>query len=91
MEETADLDLEKIFSPTLVDFVQKVTPDLEEQPEADNHHASESETIARVDMQKLKDKTRNKNSKTPEVARSERSHVNLPDIAALFYRSTMLN
>ena len=35
MEETADLDLGEFFSPTLVDFVQRVTPDLEEQQEAD--------------------------------------------------------
>ena len=59
MEETADLDLESFF---VVDFVQRVTPDLEEQQEADSQHESESETFARVDTSDLHDKTRNKNT-----------------------------
>ena len=55
MEETADLNLEKFFSSPLVDVVLVVTPDLEEQQEADTHHESESEMFAWVN-QKLKTK-----------------------------------
>ena len=57
MEEIADLNLEKFFSSPLVDVVLLVTPDLEEQQEADTHHESESEMFARVN-QKLKDKAK---------------------------------
>ena len=50
MEETADFNLEKFFSSPLVDVVLLVTPDLEEQQEADTHHESESEMFARVNQ-----------------------------------------
>ena len=53
MEGTADLDLEKVFSLTLVDFVQRITPDLEEQQEAHSQHDNESETFAWVDQSDL--------------------------------------
>ena len=57
MEETADLNLEKFFSSPLVDVVLVVTPDMEEQQEADTHHESESEMFARVN-QKVEDKAK---------------------------------
>ena len=49
MEETADLALENFFSSPVVDVVLLVTPDLEEQQEADTQHASKSEELLEAD------------------------------------------